>query len=67
MMLVYLHKPKGVSKQKHNFWLRCPPLPSPGQLRDLERGVDVVVGTPGRVIDLVERNALKLGQVRGAG
>ena len=34
------------------------------QVRDLERGVDVVVGTPGRVIDLIERGSLKLGEVR---
>ena len=35
------------------------------QFRDLERGVDVVVGTPGRIIDLIERKALKLDLVRG--
>ncbi|WOG81863.1 hypothetical protein DCAR_0101017 [Daucus carota subsp. sativus] len=29
----------------------------------LSRGVDVVVGTPGRIIDLIERNTLKLGEV----
>jgi superfamily II DNA/RNA helicase len=33
-------------------------------VRELERGVDVVVGTPGRVIDLIERGSLKLGEVR---
>ncbi|KXZ51538.1 hypothetical protein GPECTOR_12g501 [Gonium pectorale] len=36
------------------------------QIRSLERGVDVVVGTPGRVIDLMERGALKLTAVRYA-
>ncbi len=33
------------------------------QLRSLERGVDIVVGTPGRVMDLLERRALNLGEV----
>ncbi|GFH20145.1 uncharacterized protein HaLaN_17222 [Haematococcus lacustris] len=37
-----------------------------GQMRELERGVDVVVGTPGRIIDLIERGALKLDSVRYA-
>ena len=34
------------------------------QLSRLNRGVDVVVGTPGRLIDLLERNALKISHVR---
>ncbi len=33
------------------------------QLRELERGVDVVVATPGRALDLVNRGALALGSV----
>src|ERR1700712_3620300 len=33
------------------------------QLRELERGVDVVVATPGRALDLVNRGALQLGAV----
>ncbi len=33
------------------------------QLRSLERGVDIVVGTPGRVIDHIERNTLYLGDI----
>jgi ATP-dependent RNA helicase DDX21 len=33
------------------------------QRNALSRGVDVVVGTPGRIIDLVENNTLKLGEV----
>lgn len=33
------------------------------QIRTLRRGVDIVVGTPGRVIDLMERKVLKLDQV----
>ena len=34
------------------------------QIRALQRGAQVVVGTPGRVMDLIERGSLKLGQVR---
>ncbi|GIM91031.1 DEAD/DEAH box helicase [Paractinoplanes toevensis] len=34
------------------------------QLQALARGVDVVVGTPGRVLDHIERATLKLGDVR---
>lgn len=34
------------------------------QIHRLEAGVDVVVGTPGRLIDLIERGSLKLGEVR---
>ena len=35
------------------------------QLKALERGVHVVVGTPGRVMDCIERGKLDLGNVRG--
>jgi len=31
-----------------------------GQLRSLKKGVDIVVGTPGRVIDHLKRRTLKL-------
>ncbi|GMH14977.1 hypothetical protein Nepgr_016818 [Nepenthes gracilis] len=34
------------------------------QQNALNRGVDVVVGTPGRIIDLVNSNSLKLGEVQ---
>jgi len=34
------------------------------QKRMLERGVDIAVGTPGRVIDLIEQNALDLSNVK---
>ncbi|MDR0307861.1 MAG: DEAD/DEAH box helicase [Chitinispirillales bacterium] len=34
------------------------------QLSKLKRGVSIVVGTPGRVIDMLERGALKLESVR---
>jgi ATP-dependent RNA helicase DeaD len=33
------------------------------QLRSLERGVDVVVGTPGRVIDMIQRKKLDLSRI----
>ncbi|KAL8167873.1 hypothetical protein V2J09_009372 [Rumex salicifolius] len=34
------------------------------QISSLDRGVDVVVGTPGRVIDLLKRGALDLSEVQ---
>lgn len=34
------------------------------QLTALKRGVHIVVGTPGRLVDLVERKALKLNEVK---
>lgn len=34
------------------------------QLKELKRGVEVVVGTPGRVLDLLRRRKLDLSQVR---
>jgi ATP-dependent RNA helicase DeaD len=34
------------------------------QLRELERGVDLVVGTPGRVLDHISRGTLDLSEVR---
>jgi ATP-dependent RNA helicase DeaD len=34
------------------------------QITRLNKGVDVVVGTPGRMLDLLERNCLNLGHVR---
>jgi ATP-dependent RNA helicase DeaD len=37
--------------------------PIEGQLKALRRGVDIVVGTPGRVIDHLERKTLYLGEV----
>ncbi len=36
------------------------------QIRDIKRGAQVVVGTPGRMLDLVNRNVLKLGAVEWA-
>lgn len=34
------------------------------QLRELQRGVDIVVGTPGRVLDHISRGTLRLQQVQ---
>ncbi len=33
-------------------------------ITELRRGVDIVVGTPGRLLDLVSQSALRLGQVQ---
>ncbi len=34
------------------------------QLKRLQRGVDIVVGTPGRLIDMLDRKALRLDSIR---
>ena len=34
------------------------------QIRDLKRGVQIVVATPGRLIDLIERKAINLEQIK---
>jgi ATP-dependent RNA helicase DeaD len=34
------------------------------QIRDLKRGVQIVVATPGRLIDLIERKAINLEEIR---
>ena len=34
------------------------------QISQLNRGVDIVVGTPGRLLDLIERKALNIKHVR---
>ncbi|WP_109209716.1 MULTISPECIES: DEAD/DEAH box helicase [Microbacterium] len=39
-------------------------VPHARQLGALKKGVDIVIGTPGRIEDLVESRALDLGQVR---
>src|SRR5208283_3451369 len=38
-------------------------VPMGGQVRALLNGVDVLVATPGRLLDLVKGNALRLGKV----
>lgn len=60
-----------VSEALHRYGrdLDCRTLPIYGgqpihrQLRELKQGVDVVVGTPGRVLDHVQRGTLALGDV----
>ncbi len=37
-----------------------------GQTNTLRTGCDIAVGTPGRVMDLMNRNALKLDTIRSA-
>ena len=34
------------------------------QIRELRRGVHIVVATPGRLIDLIERKAIDLEQIK---
>jgi superfamily II DNA/RNA helicase len=34
------------------------------QLQDLEKGCHIVVGTPGRLCDLVERGKIQLGNIQ---
>jgi ATP-dependent RNA helicase DDX21 len=39
-------------------------VPIGGQQRKLQGGVDIAVGTPGRIMDLIERGSLQLNEVR---
>ncbi len=34
------------------------------QIRDIKRGVQIIVATPGRLIDLIERKAINLGEIK---
>lgn len=44
---------------------RPPLLPqTPRQLRDLERGCDMLVATPGRLSDLMERGRVAMSGIR---
>ena len=38
--------------------------PITGQIRDLKGGADIIVGTPGRVQDHIDRHTLKFGQLK---
>jgi ATP-dependent RNA helicase DeaD len=38
--------------------------PIGGQIRELKRGIQIVVATPGRLIDLIERKAIDLEQIK---
>src|SRR5699024_3295146 len=52
---------------KYNNWIKVLPVyggqPINRQIRALKRGVQIVVGTPGRVIDHIRRKTLKLDNV----
>jgi superfamily II DNA/RNA helicase len=57
---------KGASKHlKVNTLAIYGGRPYESQIEALRKGVDVVIGTPGRLLDLAERGALVLGKVRG--
>jgi ATP-dependent RNA helicase DeaD len=38
--------------------------PIGGQIREIKKGIQIVVATPGRLIDLIERKAIDLGQIQ---
>jgi ATP-dependent RNA helicase DeaD len=54
-------------KLAHGRRISCVPIyggkPIRGQIAKLQRGADVIIGTPGRVIDLIGRGALDLRDV----
>jgi superfamily II DNA/RNA helicase len=57
---------KGASKHlKVNTLAIYGGRPYESQIDALRKGVDVVIGTPGRLLDLAERGALVLGKIRG--
>lgn len=53
---------------KHSKKISVTPVfggaPITTQIRALKQGTNIVVGTPGRVHDLIRRNVLKLGQIK---
>lgn len=38
-------------------------VPKPPQQRELERGIDILIATPGRLIDFLESRVLRLNRV----
>ncbi|MED6171815.1 DEAD-box ATP-dependent RNA helicase 3, chloroplastic [Stylosanthes scabra] len=52
---------KGITDDEQGSYRRSGRLPKQSAL---SRGVDVVVGTPGRIIDLINGNSLKLSEVQ---
>ena len=46
------------------FWLYMEEHPLVCRSRDLKRGVQIVVATPGRLIDLIERKAINLEEIK---
>jgi ATP-dependent RNA helicase DeaD len=57
-----------VDKLAHGRRVHCVPVyggkPIRGQISKLQSGADVVIGTPGRVLDLLGRGSLNLADVR---
>ena len=57
-----------VEKLSHGRRVSCVPLyggkPIKGQIDKLRKGADVIVGTPGRVLDHMGRGTLELGHLR---
>lgn len=57
-----------VEKLSHGRRVACVPVyggkPIRGQMEKLKKGVDVVVGTPGRVLDMMSRGALLFDNLR---
>jgi ATP-dependent RNA helicase DeaD len=57
-----------IDKLSHGRRVSSVPLyggkPIRGQIAKLQRGADVVIGTPGRVLDLLGRGSLDLGSLR---
>jgi ATP-dependent RNA helicase DeaD len=55
-------------KLAHGRRVHCVPIyggkPIRGQISKLQRGADVVIGTPGRVLDLIGRSALDLRSIK---
>lgn len=50
-------------RQRRLHFRRPPPPPYvflTGQLRELDRGCDLLVATPGRLVDLIERGRISL-------
>lgn len=47
----------------NDIWVLHAGVDIGAQIRQLRSGVDVAVGTPGRVIDLIQRNCLDLSLV----
>lgn len=51
-------------EQKLNVLLAYGGREIAGQIESLKKGVDIVVGTPGRLVDLIKRNAINLSKVK---
>eukprot|EP00250_Pteridium_aquilinum_P004271 c14494_g1_i1 orf=359-2722(+) len=73
-LAVVLAPTRELAKQVENEFKESAPIveivcvyggvPIDAQIRQIQRGVDVAVGTPGRVIDLLDRGALNLREVQ---